>query len=40
MRTVQRCALPHVQVPVLSKEDLTNGRDAALEKAIEILAKQ
>jgi hypothetical protein len=30
---------PHVQAPVVSKEDAKNGRDAALEKAIEILTK-
>lgn len=28
---------PHVHVPVFSTEDLKNGRDPALEKAIEIL---
>ena len=31
---------PHVQVSVASKEDSKNGRDAALEKAIEILTKR
>jgi hypothetical protein len=30
---------PHVEVPALSKEDFRNGRDAALEKAIDILTK-
>jgi hypothetical protein len=30
---------PHVKLPVFSKDDLKNGRDAALEKAIEILTR-
>jgi hypothetical protein len=28
---------PHVRVPVFSKDDIENGRDSALEKAIEVL---
>jgi C-terminal processing protease CtpA/Prc len=31
---------PHVEVPAFSKVDFKNGRDAALERAIEILTKR